>query len=116
MPLEELLKQISRADIALIPHLKTAHTDSTIPHKLFQYMYAGIPIIASDCAPLKRIIEETATGLCFRNQDPLSFAETVEQLMGDPAFREKIPANGKKWVEKKYNWASDASVLCALYS
>ncbi len=115
MPLEELLKHVSRSDIALIPHLKTAHTDSTIPHKLFQYMYAGIPIIASDCAPLKRIIEETGTGFCFRSGDPDSFAESLLQLLSDREFLKQIPVNGKKWVVEKYHWGNDARVLCSLY-
>jgi glycosyltransferase involved in cell wall biosynthesis len=115
VPLEELLKEVSRANIALIPHLKTPHTDSTIPHKLFQYMYAGIPILASDCAPLKRIIEETGTGLCFRSGDPASFSESLTSLLADKVFLKKIPANGKKWVEQKYHWANDARVLSQLY-
>jgi glycosyltransferase involved in cell wall biosynthesis len=115
MPLKDLLKHVSRSDIALIPHLKTEHTDSTIPHKLFQYMYAGIPIVASDCLPLQRIIGETATGVCFRNQDPESFAESLQRLISDKDFLKKIPGNGKKWVEEKYNWSNDARVLCSIY-
>jgi len=116
VPLEELLREVSKADIALIPHLKTAHTDSTIPHKLFQYMYAGIPILASDCAPLKRIIEETGTGVCFRSQDPDSFAESLTRLLSDKQLLQKIPDNGKRWVGQKYNWENDARILCEIYS
>jgi glycosyltransferase involved in cell wall biosynthesis len=115
VPLEELLREVSKADIALIPHLKTAHTDSTIPHKLFQYMYAGIPILASDCAPLKRIIEETGTGVCFRSQDPDSFAESLTRLLSDKQLLQKIPDNGKRWVGQKYNWENDARILCEIY-
>lgn len=115
VPLETLLREVSRADIALIPHLKTAHTDSTIPHKLFQYMYAGIPILASDCAPLKRIVEETGTGMIFRSQDSASFAESLSRLLSDQAFLNAVPANGKRWVEEKYNWGNDARALCDLY-
>lgn len=78
-------------------------------------MYAGIPIIASDCAPLKRIIEETGTGVCFRSQDPDSFAESLQQLLSDHEYLKQIPENGKKWVEEKYHWGNDARVLCSLY-
>jgi len=115
MPLEELLKEVCRSHIALIPHLKTTHTNSTIPHKLFQYMYAGIPVVASDCAPLQRIIEETATGVCFRSGDPDSFAESVEGLLSDHDLMETIPENGRKWVEQKYHWERDARILSSLY-
>jgi glycosyltransferase involved in cell wall biosynthesis len=78
-------------------------------------MYAGIPIMASDCAPLKRIIEETATGSVFRNEDARSFAESLDQLLSDKAYLEKIPENGRRWVEEKYNWRFDAAVLCSIY-
>ena len=113
---QELLMRISRADVALIPHIKSPHTDSTVPHKLFQYMYAGIPILSSNCAPLERIVKETSTGLIFKNQDPESFAESLIRLLSDPDFLKQIPENGRKMVEEKYNWNRDAEMLTSLYS
>jgi glycosyltransferase involved in cell wall biosynthesis len=62
-PFRKVMEMLLESDFAVIPHLKTEHTDSTIPHKLFQYMYAGKPVIASDCLPIKRIIEETGAGI-----------------------------------------------------
>ena len=115
MPLKELLIHVSKADIALIPHIKSPHTDSTIPHKLFQYMYAGVPILTSDCAPLERIINETETGISFKNKNAESFAEKLLLLLSDKDFKERIPENGKKWVRDKYNWNQDAGVLLDLY-
>ena len=115
MPLKELLMHVSRADIALIPHIKSPHTDSTIPHKLFQYMYAGIPILTSDCAPLERIVQETETGISFKNQNAESFAEKLLLLLSDKEFRSNIPAKGRKWVNDTYHWEKDARVLLDLY-
>jgi glycosyltransferase involved in cell wall biosynthesis len=112
---KELLMHISRADVALIPHIKSPHTDNTVPHKLFQYMYAGIPILSSNCAPLERIVKETGTGLIFKNQDPDSFAESLTQLLSDEDFLRKIPENGRRNVETKYNWNRDAQELVRLY-
>jgi len=111
----EFLKHVSRADISLIPHIKSPHTDSTIPHKLFQYMYAGIPIIASDCDPLQRIITETDTGTWFINQDANSFADNLFKLLADDSFKIRIPENGKKWVNEKYNWNTDSEGLVSIY-
>lgn len=115
MPLKDLLINVSKADIALIPHIKSPHTDSTIPHKLFQYMYAGIPILTSNCAPLERIVNETKTGISFKNQDAESFAEKLLLLLSDEEFRARMPENGKKWVLEKYHWEKDARVLQDLY-
>ena len=112
---QELLELISGGNYALIPHIRSPHTDATIPHKIFQYMYAGIPIIASDCLPLKRILEETGTGVCFRDRDPDSFAETFLALHRNEEFLKQVPENGKKWVNIKYNWDMDAKILDAIY-
>lgn len=112
----ELLELVSQSDYAIIPHISSAQTEAGLPHKLFQYMYAGIPILASDCAPVQRIISETGTGLIFRNKDAESFAETLLNLISDKSFREQIPENGRKWVQEKYNWNRDAEFLVELYA
>ncbi len=113
---DELIRLISLGDYAIIPHIRSPHTDATIPHKIFQYMYAGIPIISSDCLPLDRILKETGTGVCFRDRDPESFASTFIKLHQDKNYLEKVPQNGKKWVEKKYNWENDSKTLLKLYN
>ena len=45
--------------VCTIPHRKSEHTDTTIPHKLFHYMLLERPVLASDCLPIARILEET---------------------------------------------------------
>lgn len=113
---KELLEIISRGDYAVIPHIRSPHTDATIPHKIFQYMYAGIPIVSSDCLPLKRILGETGTGVCFEDRNPDSIASVIINLHRDRAFLEKIPQNGRKWVEEKYNWDHESETLLKVYS
>lgn len=111
LTLEEVAYNLALADAALIPHLKSSHTDSTIPHKIFQYMYANKPIIASNCVPVERIISETKSGVIFKSG---SVEDLAEKLM---ALYEKritvLPA--RQWVEEKYNWNVDARTLVSLY-
>ncbi len=115
MQQKELIEKISSADYALIPHIQSQHTNATIPHKIFQYMYAGIPIIASDCAPIKRIIEETNTGIIFRNMDSRDFAEAFKRIHEKEDIKQGIRERGKRWVEKKYNWIYDSETLVKVY-
>ncbi len=114
-PQTELLELMGMADIAIIPHIRSDHTDTTVPHKIFQYMYAGIPILSSDCLPLQRILDETGTGVCFKDQNEQSFYESLLQLFSDKEFLAKIPEKGRHWVEKKYNWRKDGQVLIGIY-
>ena len=111
LSLEEVADNLAQADAALIPHLKTGHTDSTIPHKLFQYMYANKPIIASNCKPLERIVSETNSGVIFKAG---SAADLAEKLLALYEKRVTIPP-ARRWVEEKYNWDVDAGRLVSLY-
>ncbi|MDZ7345428.1 MAG: glycosyltransferase WbuB, partial [candidate division KSB1 bacterium] len=87
--------------------------DSTIPHKLFQYMLLEKPVLVSDAAPLKRIVEECKCGKVFRSDDPKHFSDMIQTLYESS---ESYGANGKRWVEKKYNWENTSKNLITLYS
>jgi len=113
-PFARVMEMLSESDFALIPHLKTEHTDSTIPHKLFQYMYAQIPVIASDCLPIKRILEETGAGITYPSHDPGQLAAIFNHL--DSVDKVFMGSQGRSWVEKVYNWQHDARVLKDMYN
>lgn len=111
----EMQKYFGMADACLIPHVKNDHTDSTIPHKLFQYMYAGKPTIASNCAPIKRIVRETGSGIIYKFDDPQDFAFQTADLLNNPNKMAEIIEKGKKTVVEKYNWENDKKVLQKIY-
>ncbi len=113
---QEMQYFLGKSDICLIPHIKSSHTDSTIPHKLFQYMYAEKPVVASDCSPIKRIVEETKCGLIYPYDQPNEFAQCVQQLILKSDFYNLCKVNGKKAVKEKYNWQEDGKVLCSVYA
>ena len=114
-PQEKLKSYIAASDLCLVPHLKTAHTDATIPHKLFHYMYLARPVIASDCVPLKRIVGETEAGLVYAAGDPKALAETIVHLAAQPDVRQKMGERGRRAVLETYNWDATARGLVALY-
>ncbi|MBN2633848.1 MAG: glycosyltransferase family 4 protein, partial [Bacteroidales bacterium] len=104
---------IAKADLALIPHIKSSHTDATIPHKLFHYMYAGVPVLASNCSPLERIINETSAGLVYRFDDVDELAEKIKTALISGISYD--PSVAREWVLKKYNWDFDGKRLQSLY-
>jgi len=112
---KEMQRYFGRADVCLIPHVKNDHTDSTIPHKLFQYMYAGKPTIASNCIPIQRIIEETNCGLVYTYDKPEDFARKIIMLEHSPELYNKFKVNGIKAVETQYNWDRDKQRLINIY-
>lgn len=111
-PAEKLPTYIFLSNICLVPHHKNSHTDSTIPHKLFQYMFMKKPVIVSNCEPLERIINETKAGLIFRSGNHQELAEKVIQIYENP---DQYGENGHRAVLLKYNWNKEAEKLIELY-
>jgi len=106
---------LGMSDFAIIPHLKSPHTDSTIPHKLFHYIYAGLPVISSACIPLERIINETGCGVTYNNDDPGDLSDIILQIIENKSKFISKYSDSKSWVTTKYNWSSDSRNLNALY-
>ncbi len=113
-PFSKVHRYIQASDICLVPHLANAHTNTTMPHKLFQYMYMKKPVIVSTAAPLARVVRETHSGLIFESGDPVSLAHCLLQLR-DPAVRDRMGDNGYRAVMERYNWRHDAEHLIELY-
>lgn len=113
---QALLKSyILGSDICLVPHLKTVHTDATIPHKLFHYMYYEKPVIVSNCRPLKRIVEAEEAGLVYTAGDAISLAGAIAKLSRSVADRLEMGQKGKAAVLERYNWDATVQGLIGVY-
>jgi len=80
VPFDEVNKNIADSDLCAVPYNDTEHTQSTIPHKLFQYMAMKKPVLVSDVKPLKRVIGETNSGFIFKAGDALVSCQS--QIVG----------------------------------
>jgi glycosyltransferase involved in cell wall biosynthesis len=107
--------QMAGCDVCVVPHAATPHTETTVPHKLFQYMAMGKPVVVTDVAPLARIVGETDSGLVVPAGDSAAMADAVARLRDDPALCAELGRNGRTAVEETYNWDRDARRLVAVY-
>jgi glycosyltransferase involved in cell wall biosynthesis len=103
------------ANIGLVPHVKTAHSDTTIPHKLFQYMAHGLPVVVSNCSPLERIVETSGCGVVYRSGDKGDLADCLERLTTDADAMSRMGASGLQAVRNTYNWDAAEMGLLKLY-
>lgn len=114
-PPSTLSSYLKASNIGLISHLKSKHTDNTIPHKLFQYMLLKRPIISSDCEPLERIIKKEGCGLIYKSNDENQLAQKVIELLSDDEVQNKMGSNGYEAVIKTYNWKAASKGLVNIY-
>lgn len=83
--------------------------------KLFEYMMAGIPVIATDFDLWKEIVEGNDCGICVNPHDTEMIADAINYLLSHPEDARQKGLNGRKAVEKKYNWMTQEAVLFELY-
>ncbi|MCU0363408.1 MAG: glycosyltransferase family 4 protein [Bacteroidales bacterium] len=87
----------------------------SLPVKLFEYMAAALPVIASDFPLWKEIIGESNCGLCVNPQNPSEISEAIIWLLRNPARAQEMGQNGLKAVQLHYNWGTQEKVLFSLY-
>lgn len=101
---------MSKAYLATIPRYTGGFLDIAIPLKLFDYMSAGRPIVATDCLATAKFIRETEIGIITQDTAE-SLAEGIIKLFDDPDLAKKMGRNAISAVRSKHSWKHRAREL-----
>jgi glycosyltransferase involved in cell wall biosynthesis len=96
----------------LVLHPVEAHLES-LPIKLFEYMAAGIPVVASDFPAWRELVGDA--GLLVDPYDVGAIAGAIDTLLDDPQAAEAMGARGRAAVADRYGWEGEAERLLSLY-
>jgi glycosyltransferase involved in cell wall biosynthesis len=102
---------LDRADILVLPNPASAiSTRFTSPLKMFEYMAAGRPIVASDLPSIREVLTDGETALLVRPGNAAAIAATVRRLIEDRALAARLARSAQAAVAD-FSWQRRAERL-----
>jgi glycosyltransferase involved in cell wall biosynthesis len=108
-----LLGRVRAGIVALHP---TPNYMASLPIKLFEYMAAGLPLVASDFPVLREIVNASTCGILVDPTNPAAIAAGIAFLLTHPREAEDMGQRGRKAVEMEYSWRTEEQQLLDLYA
>jgi glycosyltransferase involved in cell wall biosynthesis len=114
VPPQAVADAIADADVLVLPNVDTeVSARYTSPLKLFEYLAAGRPIVASRLPALAEILEDGVNALLVTPGNPQAIADAVQRLVTDPALALRLA--GRAFADaERYTWARRAERLDVL--
>lgn len=100
---KELERLYAQADIGLLTLKPNEYTDFSVGTKLFQYISYGLPVLSTNVAAMKELIEANQLGLTAP-YDPKAFAAAIHQMLDDPAVLAGYQQRARESLMQKHLW------------
>jgi len=111
-----MLRLLARARAGLVLfHPGPNHAESQ-PNKIFEYMSAGLPVIASNFPFWEQFISKPETGFMVDPRSPEEIASAIIRVFNDLDESEEMGRRGRLLVAERYSWENEAQKLIDLYN
>ncbi len=97
-------RYLAEAGVCVLPLVRSLFgTAFSSPLKMFEYMAAGRPIVASDLPALREVLRDGENALLVPPEDPQALAAAIQQVRSDRALAERLVACAAEDV-RAYTW------------
>lgn len=112
---EAVARWLGRSWLGLVVLAPTTCYQVSLPTKLFEYMAAGLPVIASDFPLWRRMVDGAGCGVLVDPEDPAALAVAMEWLFTHPEEARAMGERGRQAVREHYSWSTEERELLAFY-
>lgn len=78
-------------------------------------MACGCPVVTSDADGFTEVVEDGVTGFIVPKRNPEAAADAMQKVLDNPELGKELGANGRKRVEKLYDWNDNVDLMVKIY-
>lgn len=112
---DEIANILHRSRIGMVTLFENPNDMDSLPIKMFEYMAAGLPVIASDYPAWRKIIDGAGCGVLVNPHDVDEIAEAIGRLLSNPKEAMEMGIRGRDAVLKRFSWEKESQKLLSLY-
>ena len=112
---DKINELMARSIVGIVTFLNAPNHVDSQPNKIFEYMSAGLPVIASNFDLWREIIEKNNCGFCVNPTDLNEIKSAIFEILGNPRKAKELGENGRRAIIEKYNWNNEEKKLIKLY-
>ncbi|MCA1763536.1 MAG: glycosyltransferase [Flavobacteriales bacterium] len=111
MPYADMMSYTALADVGFsLDKASNVNYKFSLPNKIFDYAYAGVPVLATDLVEVRKIIETYKFGRVVSNLEPTTLAREINGFLNDKASLKAYRQNTAD-VVKNLNWQSQFNTV-----
>ena len=115
MPYNEMMQYTQHAKLGITIDKDTnTNYKFSLPNKLFDFIHAGIPVLASKIIEVEKIIKKYQIGLFINNHEPIHIANQIKFALDNKELISKWK-NNTTLATKELNWEIEENTLKDLY-
>lgn len=112
---DRLAAELSQARAGLILLHPTNNYSVIRPNKLYEYMAAGLPVIASDFSHWRGVVDRERCGLLVDPLDSAAIASAIEYIFSHPDEAAAMGERGRRAAAERYTWTIEGETLLGAY-
>ena len=109
VPAAQVATLLAEATMLALPNVPSVISERyTSPLKLFEYLWLGRPIVASNLAAIREVLTDGRTALLVEPGEPEALAAAIQQLSGDAALAASLGAAARR-LAPEFTWTARAA-------
>jgi colanic acid/amylovoran biosynthesis glycosyltransferase len=112
LPHDRVLELFDESAVFALACVTGANGDRDgIPNVILEAMAKEVPVVSTRHSGIPEAVEDGESGLLVPTGDAAALADALEQLLGDPAMRERLGRRGRAVVEERFDVDRNARAL-----